>query len=142
MVQSLVVKRFVKRFGERTAAITGYAATAIGFLIYASAPTGLLFPLGMPFYALAGLVGPAVQSQMTRQIAPTEQGRLQGTIAGLASLCGLFAPIMFTQVFGFATEHARGGLVPPGLHLYLGAAILLGGAGMAAAFMRRKAAPA
>ncbi len=127
VVQSLVVRRFVGRFGERAAAATGYLATAIGFVIYATAPTGVLFPIGMPFYALAGLVGPAVQSQMTRMVGPTEQGRLQGAVAGLSSLAGMAAVLVFTQTFAFAVRPENAGL-PPGLHLYVGAAVLAIGA--------------
>ena len=135
VVQSLIVKRFVKRFGERTAAITGFTATAIGFCIYASAPAGQWFPIGLPFYALAGLVGPALQSQMSRQVPQSEQGRLQGTMACLTSLTGLVAPIMFTQAFSFAVGPGKGHF-PAGLHMYLGAAILATGAVLAARNMR------
>jgi DHA1 family tetracycline resistance protein-like MFS transporter len=134
VVQGLVVKRFVARFGERGAAITGFASTAVGFLIYASAPIGLVFPLGMPFYALAGLVGPAVQSRLTRLVARTEQGRLQGTNASLGSVAQMFAPLMFTQLFALAI--APGSSLPPGLHIYLAAAILAAGALLATRAMR------
>ena len=127
VVQSLVVKRMVGTFGERATAVTGFLSTAFGFVIYASATSGLLFPIGMPFYAMAGLVGPAVQSQMTRKVAPTEQGRLQGAVAGLSSLFGMVAVLMFTNIFAFAVKPGNEA-VPPGLHLYVGAAVLaLGG---------------
>ncbi len=135
VVQSLVVKRFVGRFGERTAAVVGYAAVATGFVIYGAAATGWLFPVGMPFYALAGLVGPAVQTQLTSQVAPTEQGRLQGALAALASLSGVFAPLMFTGIYAYAVGPGRG-VLPIGLHLYVGAAVLALGAVLAARFMR------
>ena len=140
IVQSLVVKRYVGRFGERTAAITGYLSTAIGFLIFATAPIGVLFPAGTPFYALAGLVGPAVQSQMTRVVAPNEQGRLQGAVAGLSSLAGMVAVLVFTQLFAFASApgHER---VPQGLHLYVAAAVLLTGAILAWRKMSPRPAP-
>jgi DHA1 family tetracycline resistance protein-like MFS transporter len=137
VVQSLVVKRFVAGFGERTAAITGFASTTIGFLIYATSPVGWAFFLGMPFYAMAGLVGPAVQSRLTRLVARTEQGRLQGTNASLASLAQMFAPLMFTQTFALAIRPHSG--LPPGLHIYLAAAILAAGALLAARAMRAPA---
>jgi len=127
IVQSLVVKRFVKRFGERAAAVTGYTGVAIGFTIFASAPSGFLFPIGLPFYALAGLVSPAVQSQLTQRVAQHQQGQLQGTIASIQSLAALIAPLMFTQMFAFAVGQGRGH-VPAGLHLYAGAGLLAAGA--------------
>lgn len=134
VVQSQVVRRFVARFGERAAAFTGFASTAFGFLIYATSPVGWAFFLGMPFYAMAGLVGPAVQSRLSRLVARTEQGRLQGTNASLASLAQMFAPVMFTQIFALASQPGSG--LPPGLHIYLAAAILAVGALMAARAMR------
>ena len=138
VVQSLVVKRFVARFGERAAAVTGFAATAVGFLIYGAAPSGWWFPIGMPFYAMAGLVGPAVQSQLTRMVAPSEQGRLQGAAASLTSLAGLFAPLVFTQIYAFATSPEQRQSWPPGLHLYVAAAVLATGSFLALRNMRSR----
>jgi DHA1 family tetracycline resistance protein-like MFS transporter len=139
VVQSLVVKRFVARFGERTAAITGFAATSVGFLIYAAAPAGWEFPIGMPFYALAGLVGPAVQSRLTRLVGSGEQGRLQGANASLTSLAQMFGPLLFGGLFAFASGPGKG-VVPPGTHIYLAAAVLLAGALLAARNMQPRAA--
>ena len=135
VVQSLVVRRFVARFGERTAAITGFLSTTVGFLIYASSPIGWLFFLGMPFYAMAGLVGPAVQSRLSRLVDRTEQGRLQGANASLGSLAQILGPLMFTQLFALASGPGKGTL-PPGLHIYVAAAILAAGALLAARTMR------
>lgn len=137
IVQSLVVKRFVRRFGERTAAVVGYSSVALGFTIFASAPSGFLFPFGMPFYALAGLVSPAVLSQLTQRVPPNQQGRLQGTLAGVQSMAALVAPLLFTQIFAFAVGKGRGH-VPPGLHLYVGALILAAGAVLAYRNMSRR----
>ena len=126
LVQSLLVRRFVARFGERTAAVTGYGSVAIGFLIFAAVPDGALFPIGTPFYALAGLVTPAVQARLTQAVAHDQQGRLQGTVAGVQALAGLLAPILFTQLFAFAIGPAHG-WAPVGLHLYGAAALLICG---------------
>ena len=126
LVQSLLVRRFVGRFGERAAAMIGYGGVAIGFLIFATVPYGALFPIGTPFYALAGLVTPAVQSRLTQAVTQDEQGRLQGTVAGIQALAGLLAPIMFTQIFAFAIGPAHG-WAPVGLHLYGAAALLMAG---------------
>jgi DHA1 family tetracycline resistance protein-like MFS transporter len=81
------------------------------------------------------LVTPAVQSQLTQRVPRDQQGRLQGTIAGIQSMAALVAPIMFTQLFAFAVGPGRGH-VPPGLHLYVGAAILAVGAVLACRYMQ------
>ncbi len=137
VVQWLVVRRAVARFGEKRTAVTGYFGCAFGFLIYATAPVGALFAIGLPFYAMAGLVGPAVQSQLTRSVAPTEQGRLQGTMATLSAVTGFFAPLLFTNLFAYASGPGKGH-VPPGLHLYVAAAVLAAGGLLALRNMRAR----
>jgi MFS transporter, DHA1 family, tetracycline resistance protein len=99
VAQSLVVRPFVKRFGERGALLTGLVFGALGMVIYGAAPTGALFWLGVPTYALTGLVQPGVQGMMTRRIGPREQGRLQGANSCIMAATGLIGPLLFTQTF-------------------------------------------
>jgi DHA1 family tetracycline resistance protein-like MFS transporter len=134
LVQSLVVRGFVSRFGEPTAVIVGFTCYTIAFLIYATAPSGAAFVAGAPFFALGGLVTPSVQAQMSRKVASDEQGRLQGALAAASGLCGLFTPIMYTQVFAFAIDRGRG-VLPPGTHMYLAASFLALGAGLAGRYL-------
>ena len=56
-----------------------------------------------PITAMWGFAMPAAQALMTRQVAPTEQGRLQGAIGSLASVAGIFGPLLFTRVFSDVT---------------------------------------
>jgi hypothetical protein len=76
---------------------------------------------------------------LTHLVARTEQGRLQGTNASLASLAQMFAPLMFTQICAAAL--APGSTLPPGLHIYLAAVILFAGALLAARNMRLATEP-
>lgn len=121
VTQGLVVAPFVKRFGERGALYTGLFSGVIGFAIYALAAQGWQFWLGAPIFALMGLVGPGINGVMSRRVASTEQGRLQGANAGMMALAGLFGPILFTQVFAWSIgprHHA------PGLAFYLASGLL------------------
>ena len=56
----------------------GLASGAAGFVIYALAETGAVFWMGIPIFGLMGLCGPSAQGLMTRHVAPSEQGQLQG----------------------------------------------------------------
>lgn len=134
LVQSLVVRGFVARCGEPTAVMVGFSCFTVAFLIYATAPVGAAFVAGAPFFALGGLVTPSVQAQMSRQVAPDEQGRLQGALAAASGLCGLFTPIMYTQLFAFAIGPGRA-VLPPGAHMYLAAAFLALGTALAARYL-------
>ena len=134
LVQTLVVRGFVARFGEPTAVIVGFSCYTIAFLIYAAAPIGAAFVIGAPFFAFGGLVTPGIQAQMSRKMAPDEQGRLQGALAAASGLCGLFTPIMYTQVFAFAIGRGRA-VLAPGAHMYLAAAFLALGAALATRYL-------
>jgi MFS transporter, DHA1 family, tetracycline resistance protein len=99
IVQAGLVGKFVRRFGERRMLLTGLIFGAIGFAVQGLATTGLLFLMAIPFLAGWGFAGPATQALMTRQVDPHEQGRLQGAVASLASLAGIFGPALHTQIF-------------------------------------------
>ncbi len=61
---------------------------------------------------------------MTHQVDAHEQGRLQGAVASLASLAGIFGPALFTQIFAlFISDHAPIHL--PGAPFLVSAAFLL-----------------
>lgn len=65
VVQGLAIGPIVRRFGEWRALLLGLGSGAIGFLIFALAPTGPLSWLGIPVMALWGVSGAAIQSLMT-----------------------------------------------------------------------------
>ena len=123
VVQGGIVAPAVKRFGERRALIVGLGFGVAGFTVFALAPTGPLFWLGIPLMALWGLANPSAQGLMSRRIGPHEQGRLQGAIASLTGVANLIGPGLFTLTFAYAIG-AAGGSVPGAP--YLLAAALLG----------------
>ena len=96
-------------------------AGAVGFAMYAAAPTGYWFWAAMPVAAMWAVAGPAVQSLMTSRVSPQEQGRLQGAIGSLNSIAGILGPTLFTQTLAFvAANNVQGPLA--------GATFLLAGA--------------
>jgi DHA1 family tetracycline resistance protein-like MFS transporter len=124
VVQALVVGPFVKRFGERGALYTGLAAGVVGFVIYGMARTGLIFWLGLPIFSVMGLVQPGYQGLMTRRVAQSEQGRLQGANSGLMAVGGIVGPVLFTGVFAWSVRAPDSGL-GLGTAVYLAATFLL-----------------
>jgi len=137
IVQAGLVGRAVKRLGERRAMLTGFACGALGFLVYALAPNGLLFLLGLPFSALFGLTNPSLQSLLTSRVRPDEQGRLQGAIASLMGIAGVVAPVLFTRTFSASISPARSTPLP-GAAFVLASLLLV----TAAIFAARATAPA
>ena len=139
VVQSFVIRPFVKRFGERGALYFGLACGAVGMAWYATASTGWLYWGGAPVFALMGLVGPGLNGLMSRRVSPTEQGRLQGANSGLMAMAGLVGPILFTEIFAWSIRQRP---EAPGLALYLSAAFLFGALALAWRTPRAAVAPA
>jgi DHA1 family tetracycline resistance protein-like MFS transporter len=139
VVQGGLIKPIVARLGEPRALLFGLLCGVIGFLIYGLAPTGKLLMFGIPFGALWGLASPAAQALITKRVDPSEQGRLQGALAGLRGISGMIGPGLYTGVFAYfigghssyAAHHPL-----PGAPFLLAAA-LLGAALVLAAIVTR-----
>jgi len=101
IVQGLLVRRVVARFGERLALIIGIVSGTVGFVIWGLAPNSLVFMIAIVFYAPIGFVQPALQGLMTRRVGPSEQGQLQGINGSLMGLTGVIGPTLFTLTFAF-----------------------------------------
>jgi DHA1 family tetracycline resistance protein-like MFS transporter len=124
IVQGALVKPAVKLLKERGALLVGLAFGSAGFFLYGIASTGALFWIGVPVMALWGIATPSLQTIMTRCVAATEQGRLQGALASLTGLSSLIGPTIFTQTFAASVaEPAEWHL--PGAPFFLSAALLV-----------------
>ncbi|MGO9934590.1 MAG: TCR/Tet family MFS transporter [Steroidobacteraceae bacterium] len=108
LVQGFLIKPAVKLLKERGAIVVGLTFGAAGFAIYGLAPTGTILWIGVPVMALWGIATPSLQAIMTRLVEPTEQGRLQGSLASLQGLASLIGPALFTQIFAASVStHAE-----------------------------------
>jgi MFS transporter, DHA1 family, tetracycline resistance protein len=123
-VQGLAIGPIVKRFGERRALLLGLGCGAAGFLIFGAAPTGPLFWIGIPVMALWGVSGAALQSLMTRLVAPDQQGQLQGATSSVQSLSQMVGPFLFTLTFAWFIG-AQAPLTLPGAPFLLASVLLV-----------------
>ena len=115
-VQMFLVAPVVKRVGERGAVLLGAAAGALGFLIYAFASTGVVYFIGVPVFALVGLMQPGLMGLMTRRVGPRHQGQLQGANQSLQGVASMIGPSLFGLTFAWlirrdATLHLPGGAI-------------------------------
>ena len=140
VVQILLVRPFVARFGERRAVLVGLLGGALGLLVYGAAPTSMIFLLGVLAYALVGLQGPALQAMMNQCIGPNERGRLQGANGAVISIASVAGPILFTEVLARAIAPASAW--PIGAPFYLASAMLVLAIAIAAWGARGASAPA
>jgi len=112
VVQGVLVAPFVRRFGETAALLWGLAFGAAGFADYGLAPTGTLFCVGIALLSLWGLSWAASQGLMTRHVASTEQGRLQGLDGSLRGIADLIGPGLFTLTFAYFIAPGRAWELP------------------------------
>jgi MFS transporter, DHA1 family, tetracycline resistance protein len=139
IVQAGLVRRIVPWLGERRSLLLGLSFGAVGFIGYGWAPSGVWLWTVMPLLSMWGLANPALQSLMTRQIDPTEQGRLQGAIASLAAVAGIIGPFVFTHVYAAGIDPARSYELP-GAAFFLASMLLIAGVGLAHLASRKPAA--
>lgn len=123
VVQGVLVRRVVARVGEPHALLAGLLCGAVGFTIYGLAASGTVFWLGVPVFALIGLIQPALHGLMTRYVSPSEQGQLQGASSSLWGISGLVGPTLFTQTFAVFTKNRAWYL--PGAPFLLAMLVLL-----------------
>ena len=107
IIQAGLVGRVVARFGERRTLIAGLIFGTIGFAIYGTAPTGILFLIGIPIMSLWGLYGPSAQGMMTQRVGRKQQGALQGALSSVQMATGLIGPVLFAETFAAFIDPAR-----------------------------------
>jgi DHA1 family tetracycline resistance protein-like MFS transporter len=99
VVSAVLVGKLVTRFGACTVATSG-------FLISGFAPTGIVFACALPLTGLWAIAGPPIQSAMSRHVAPSEQGELQGAIGSMRSIAMIVGPAFFTLLFAAVSSRA------------------------------------
>jgi DHA1 family tetracycline resistance protein-like MFS transporter len=99
LVQGGLARRLIPRYGARNIVVAGIISGIGGYLCYAFAVQPWIMYLGICVAALQGLVFPSLQSLMSADTAPSEQGELQGAVASLQSLAAIVGPPLMTQSF-------------------------------------------
>lgn len=134
LVSAFLVRPAILHAGERWTLVGGLLFGAIGFIQYGIAPSGSAFLLGVPIMSLWGVCGPAALGIMTKHVANTEYGRLQGAISALSGVTGLIGPGLFTFTFAFSI-HSGHSIQLPGAPFFLAGTLCI-----AAAFFAWKVA--
>jgi DHA1 family tetracycline resistance protein-like MFS transporter len=138
-VSMLLVGPVVKRFGERGAVLIGATCGVAGFTIYAFAYNGWLYLLGIPVFALVGLMPPGLLGLMSRRIDPQHQGQLQGAVQSLQGVASVIGPNLFGFSFAWLIRHNATVHLPGGSILI--AAALLAAALTASIWVAKPPAP-
>jgi MFS transporter, DHA1 family, tetracycline resistance protein len=107
ITQAVLIGPALKRYGPLRTAVGGLAITAIACSLYAMAFRDWMVYAIIPFGALGGVFGPAMNQIMSGLTPKNAQGELQGATASLNAFSMIFAPLLMTQTLHvFATDDA------------------------------------
>src|SRR5262249_35011779 len=128
--QGALIAPAIKWLGERKALIFGMLCGAVGFFIYAMAPTGLIFLAGIPWQALWGIANPSQMALMSRRVGAGEHGQLRAADPSIAGIASMLGPGIFSLSFAWAIKPELG-LNLPGTPFALAGVLLLTAAAIA-----------
>lgn len=124
--QGGTVGPLIRRLGEKRAIVVMLMLSAATFVGFAYAWAGWLMYAWMVPHAFSSVAGPAINSVLSKRVAPNEQGELQGALAALRSITHSISPLLMTWLFSFFSK-SEAGVYFPGAP-FLAAAILAAGA--------------
>lgn len=124
LVQGWLIRLIIPRLGQQRSVYVGLGLYAIGFLLFGLATEGwMMFAFLVP-YCLGGIAGPALQGIMSSQVAPNQQGELQGALTSLVSLTTILGPLMMTGLFSAFTQSKEAWYIP-GAPMFAASALTL-----------------
>ncbi len=124
IVQGLLIRTTIPKFGEKNSVYAGLSMYAVGMLLFAFASEGwMMFAFLVP-YCLGGLGGPALQGIISNQVPANEQGQLQGALTSLISITSFLGPLIMNNLFTYFTQ-SYAPFIFPGMPFLLGAAMII-----------------
>jgi MFS transporter, DHA1 family, tetracycline resistance protein len=92
------------KLGDRNSVIIGLLFYGLGFILFSIATKGWMMYAFMVPFGLGGIAGPSLQSLITKQVAPNEQGELQGGITSLQSITTIIGPLIASNLFSYYSD--------------------------------------
>ncbi len=92
------------KIGDRNSVVIGLLFYGAGFVLFSLATQGWMMYAFMIPFGLGGIAGPALQSLITKQVAPNEQGELQGGITSLQSVTTIIGPLLASYLFSYYSD--------------------------------------
>jgi len=99
LVQGGLVRAIIPRLGERRSLVLGMAVGVLGFAAYGAVPQGWMMYVVILPAAIAGIAGPAIQALISREVGPSEQGEVQGSLSSLGSVMAILGPLIGADLF-------------------------------------------
>ena len=124
VVQGFLIRPILRRIGERNAVLLGLGVDVLAFVALAFVSNGWVALALTPLTSLGSIAGPALQGIMSRTAEDDQQGELQGTLASIASVATIMAPLLVTQTFFYFTD-GGGPIYLPGAPFLVSAGLVV-----------------
>lgn len=127
IVQGGLIRWVNPKLGNEKSIYVGFALYAVGMFLFAFATQSwMMFAFLVP-YCLGGIAGPALQSVISGDVPPNEQGEIQGTLTSLMSASAIVGPPMMSTLFYYFT-HDQAPIIFAGAPFVLGGIMMLASA--------------
>ncbi len=137
IVQGGLIRVINPKLGQYKSIYLGLSLYTIGMFLFAFASQSwMMFAILIP-YCLGGIAGPAVQSMISSNVKPNEQGEISGTLTSIMSVAAIIGPPLMTSVFYYFT-HKNAPFQFAGAPFFLGGILMLSSALIAYFSMRKK----
>ncbi|OLY92661.1 MFS transporter, DHA1 family, tetracycline resistance protein [Cnuella takakiae] len=134
-VQGGLIRFITPKIGSDRSVYIGLALYTIGMLLFAFASQSWMMFAFMVPYCLGGIAGPALQSIISGNVPPNEQGELQGALTSLISATSIVGPPLMTNLFAYFTRPSAP-IQFPGAPFLAGAVLMLTSTLLAYAFLK------
>jgi MFS transporter, DHA1 family, tetracycline resistance protein len=124
VVQGGLARRVIPKLGERACLLSGILIGVLAFIGYGLANQSWMVYSIIAVASLGGIAGPAAQGIMSKAVAPTEQGLLQGALAGLNSIAGVVGYLLGGETFAYFAS-PKSPVYLPGATFLMGSVIML-----------------
>jgi DHA1 family tetracycline resistance protein-like MFS transporter len=104
IVQAAAIGPIVKALGEKRALYIGMGMGLAAFALYGVAWAGWVVFAAIALGGFWGVWSAAAQTILSKTVASTEQGRLQGALASVRAACQVFTPAIFNGAFALGVS--------------------------------------
>ncbi len=123
-VQAGLTRVVNPKIGNEKSIYLGLSLYTVALVLFAFATQGwMMFAFLIP-YCLGGICGPSLQSVISGQVPPNQQGELQGALTSLMSATTIIGPLIMNSTFSYFTS-AKAPFYFPGVHFLIGATCML-----------------
>ena len=126
IVQGGLSRIITPKLGEKNSVNIGLLLYGLGFMLFAFASQSWMMYAFMIPFGLGGIAGPSLQSLITQQVGPNEQGELQGGLTSLQSITTIFGPLFASNLFAYFTSTSAPVQFPGAAFLMAGILVFIG----------------